>query len=385
MALRDGNFCTYASDALAEMQFGLDVLEERGEIVPGSPEAEAFVNASLKAAVMHEVGHALGLRHNFRASTVYPLAKLSDPAWSRERGLARLGDGLQPHQHRRERRSPGRVLRVDDRTVRLLGDRVRVPRAPEGNGEPKSSRRSPRAARPIRCSPSRPTRKRSPASIPMRAASTWDRTRSSTCRKDSLISQELWQRLQAKQAEAGRVVRRAAPDVRRRLPPVHAIRRADREVRRRRLLRARLRRDFAIAVDARSRRRSSARRSISSRPASSRPTASGSSPSSCAAWESTTWTSGLAASTRVQSRLQPARSRARAAGRHDEHDALRRRARPDPGLRRQGQQRRPGVDAPRALRRAAGRRSGTSCSPAARSRDRAATCSASTCAASPPC
>ena len=87
MALRDGNFCSYAADALAEMQFGLDVLEERGEILAGSAEAEAFVNASLKAAVMHEVGHALGLRHNFRASTVYPLAKLSDPAWSRERGL----------------------------------------------------------------------------------------------------------------------------------------------------------------------------------------------------------------------------------------------------------------------------------------------------------
>jgi len=88
MALRDGNLCTIAADALAEMQFGLDVLEERGEIQAGSPEAEAFVNASLKSAVMHEVGHALGLRHNFRASTVYPLAKLSDPAWGRERGLA---------------------------------------------------------------------------------------------------------------------------------------------------------------------------------------------------------------------------------------------------------------------------------------------------------
>jgi hypothetical protein len=88
MALRDGNFCSYASDALAEMQFGLDMLEERGEIQAGSAEAEAFVNASLKSAVMHEVGHALGLRHNFRASTVYPLAKLSDPTWSRENGLA---------------------------------------------------------------------------------------------------------------------------------------------------------------------------------------------------------------------------------------------------------------------------------------------------------
>ena len=84
----DGRFCTFASDALAETEFGLDVLVERGEIEPGSPEADAFVNASLKAVVMHEVGHTLGLRHNFRASTVYPLAKISDPAWSREQGIS---------------------------------------------------------------------------------------------------------------------------------------------------------------------------------------------------------------------------------------------------------------------------------------------------------
>ncbi len=84
----DGSFCTYASDALAEMQFGLELLAERGEIEPGSPAADAFVNASLKALVMHEVGHALGLRHNFRASTVYPLAQLADPAWTREHGIS---------------------------------------------------------------------------------------------------------------------------------------------------------------------------------------------------------------------------------------------------------------------------------------------------------
>ena len=83
----DGRFCTYASDALSEMEFGLDVLAERGEIEPGGPEADAFVNASLKAVVMHEVGHVLGLRHNFRASTVFPLSKVSDPTWSREHGI----------------------------------------------------------------------------------------------------------------------------------------------------------------------------------------------------------------------------------------------------------------------------------------------------------
>ncbi len=87
-AVLDEERCSYASEALAEMQFGLDLLMERGEIEPGSPEADAFVAASLKAVVMHEVGHTLGLRHNFRASTVYPLTKLSDPAWTREHGIS---------------------------------------------------------------------------------------------------------------------------------------------------------------------------------------------------------------------------------------------------------------------------------------------------------
>jgi hypothetical protein len=84
----DGSRCTYATEALAEMEFGLDLLTERGDIEPGSPEADAFVAASLKAVVMHEVGHTLGLRHNFRASTVFSLAKVSDPVFSRENGIS---------------------------------------------------------------------------------------------------------------------------------------------------------------------------------------------------------------------------------------------------------------------------------------------------------
>jgi hypothetical protein len=69
-------------------QFGLDLLVERGEIAPDSPEADAFVRASLKEVTMHEIGHTLGLRHNFRSSTVYPLEKLSDPEFTRKNGLA---------------------------------------------------------------------------------------------------------------------------------------------------------------------------------------------------------------------------------------------------------------------------------------------------------
>jgi hypothetical protein len=84
----DGDGCTYAAEALDEMQFGLDLLVERGDIKPGSPGAEAFVAQSLKAVVMHEVGHALGLRHNFRASTVFSLAQISNAGFSRSTGIS---------------------------------------------------------------------------------------------------------------------------------------------------------------------------------------------------------------------------------------------------------------------------------------------------------
>ncbi len=47
----------------------------------------------------------------------------------------RLGDGLHSDQHRGERRSAGRVFRADDRPVRLLGDRVRVPAAAKADRE----------------------------------------------------------------------------------------------------------------------------------------------------------------------------------------------------------------------------------------------------------
>jgi len=85
---RKGDLCTFANEALAEMQFGLDLLVARGELEFGTLEADAFVNEALKAVVMHEVGHTLGLRHNFRASTVFPLAKIADSEFSRANGIS---------------------------------------------------------------------------------------------------------------------------------------------------------------------------------------------------------------------------------------------------------------------------------------------------------
>jgi hypothetical protein len=79
--------CTYFADAYEEMAFGLNLLEARGEIEPDSPRSEALVLATLKDVITHEVGHTLGLRHNFRASTVYSPKQLSDVEFTKQHGL----------------------------------------------------------------------------------------------------------------------------------------------------------------------------------------------------------------------------------------------------------------------------------------------------------
>ncbi len=79
--------CNYAHEAAGEMHFATDLLEARGLEMDG-PEAEALAQAYVKDVIMHEVGHTLGLRHNFRSSTIYTLKQLSDPAFGKANSLA---------------------------------------------------------------------------------------------------------------------------------------------------------------------------------------------------------------------------------------------------------------------------------------------------------
>ena len=80
--------CQADEYAAQELGFAMDLLEARGDIDPDGPEAEEFVLNDLKEVVMHEVGHTLGLRHNFRASTVYAQKDLDDPAFTKTHGIA---------------------------------------------------------------------------------------------------------------------------------------------------------------------------------------------------------------------------------------------------------------------------------------------------------
>jgi predicted Zn-dependent protease len=80
--------CDYATDALEQAQFAVELLSARGAFVPGSPEAEKYIKDSLTDVTMHEVGHALGLRHNFKASTGIKPAQLRDKGFTSTNGIS---------------------------------------------------------------------------------------------------------------------------------------------------------------------------------------------------------------------------------------------------------------------------------------------------------
>jgi hypothetical protein len=79
--------CGDAWQSAHEFEFAMDLLEARG-IGWDSPEADALARANLRRNVMHEVGHTLGLRHNFRASGIYTPEQLRDPAFTKVNGSA---------------------------------------------------------------------------------------------------------------------------------------------------------------------------------------------------------------------------------------------------------------------------------------------------------
>ncbi len=82
----DHRQCQAAALAAEQLGYALDLFEARGDLAADSPAAQQFVLDYVKQVVMHEVGHALGLRHNFRASRAYTEAQLADPEFTRAHG-----------------------------------------------------------------------------------------------------------------------------------------------------------------------------------------------------------------------------------------------------------------------------------------------------------
>jgi hypothetical protein len=64
-----------------------DVMAAEGVIEPGGKVPLAFIGQAIKEVVMHEVGHTLGLRHNFKSSTFISLKDVNDPEVTRKKGM----------------------------------------------------------------------------------------------------------------------------------------------------------------------------------------------------------------------------------------------------------------------------------------------------------
>jgi hypothetical protein len=58
-----------------------------GSLPPGSPVPDEFIGQTLVELTMHEVGHTLGLRHNFQSSGTVPNDKLGDRNYVMQNGM----------------------------------------------------------------------------------------------------------------------------------------------------------------------------------------------------------------------------------------------------------------------------------------------------------
>jgi hypothetical protein len=80
--------CRYASGLTRYGTMLRATLAASGAIPPGAPVPKEYIGQALKELVMHEVGHTLGLRHNFRGTSAIPVASLGDRQFTATHGTS---------------------------------------------------------------------------------------------------------------------------------------------------------------------------------------------------------------------------------------------------------------------------------------------------------
>jgi hypothetical protein len=85
-ALQQG-ICQCASNMKYELGLAALALAAKGDLKPGDKVPDELIGQAIKHVVMHEVGHTLGLRHNFKASSMLPNDKLHETSITRKQGL----------------------------------------------------------------------------------------------------------------------------------------------------------------------------------------------------------------------------------------------------------------------------------------------------------
>ena len=86
MAARRG-LCQCGAHMRYELGMAAMTLAAKGDVKPGEKVPDELIQQAVKEVTMHEVGHTLGLRHNFKASTMLKNEQLHDISITRKQGL----------------------------------------------------------------------------------------------------------------------------------------------------------------------------------------------------------------------------------------------------------------------------------------------------------
>src|SRR5205085_10357215 len=79
--------CEFHSGMARDLALGDAALLAKGSAAVSAKEQEKLILQGLKEVTMHEVGHTLGLRHNFKASTMLSLKDLNNSEKTRQSGM----------------------------------------------------------------------------------------------------------------------------------------------------------------------------------------------------------------------------------------------------------------------------------------------------------
>jgi len=80
----DGESCSLEEDSVMQAALGSLLLAQNPRTT--AADRERYAQQWLYSTVMHEVGHTLGLRHNFAGSTAYSYKELHDPSFTAKHG-----------------------------------------------------------------------------------------------------------------------------------------------------------------------------------------------------------------------------------------------------------------------------------------------------------
>jgi len=87
LEINNNAYCNYANGLVFQAAFASSMLTARAFLDGKEKEAEQFVADYLTDLAVHEVGHTLGLRHNFKASNMLAAEQLNNKALTSAKGM----------------------------------------------------------------------------------------------------------------------------------------------------------------------------------------------------------------------------------------------------------------------------------------------------------